>query len=74
MKTYSDSIVRAELARLVETASYRKVAAEIGVEFTDLNRMVRGERPVSEKAGLAVGFDPVPRRWTRRHRGGKDRL
>ena len=74
MKTYSDAEVRTALAKLVAESSYRAVGVETGIEFTDLNRMVRGERPVSEKAGLAVGFDPVPRRWTRRHPGGKDRL
>lgn len=67
MKTYSDSQVRYELGKLVAESSYRKVAKETGIDFTDLNRMVRGERPVSEKAGLAVGYAPVsrPRRWTR---------
>jgi len=73
MKTYTDADVRKALAALCDCASYRKVAALIGIEHSHLNRMVRGEREVTAQAARFVGFHPVDneRKWVKAPRAAE---
>jgi hypothetical protein len=66
MKRYTDEDVRRELLRRVERASYRKIAAELGMDVGYLYRIICGKNSLTAQLAEYAGFVEDPARWTRK--------
>lgn len=66
-KTFTDSQVIRVLRKMVENSTYRKVAADLGMDGAFIFHVLKGTKGLSDNLGLSLGFKPIltpPRKWT----------